>query len=303
MHIGFAKAGSSFLQRWFEQHPQLQYSSSAIAGFTSVYDIARMAHHESEELPRYYVTSKEILSVPWQETHRSNPLSFMDEYDLSADHMGQKQARACEILYQLFPGGRILIVTRGHKSILRSSYSEYVKLGGVSTFHQYLESSRPVLNQWLDIDHLVKLYSTVFGESNVILMPYELLKNDPTGFLVLLENELELDHQNASTDHINPSLSPWELYCYAAISRRVLTPLAKRLSDRAAARLHNTYGRRLVRPSRLGRLIRMLERFRNNEWTLNDFPAGYLDAFQDKAMVLREKPLYADYLADYLVAE
>jgi hypothetical protein len=33
IHIGYAKAGSKFLQRWFEAHPDLAYRTAGLGGF------------------------------------------------------------------------------------------------------------------------------------------------------------------------------------------------------------------------------------------------------------------------------
>jgi hypothetical protein len=41
VHIGYPKAGSTYLQRWFASHPQLAYREGGIAGFPNVYALAR----------------------------------------------------------------------------------------------------------------------------------------------------------------------------------------------------------------------------------------------------------------------
>jgi|GEM_PF-5080405 len=39
IHIGFPKSGSTFLQEWFRQHPQLFYAPGGLGGFYNVYEI------------------------------------------------------------------------------------------------------------------------------------------------------------------------------------------------------------------------------------------------------------------------
>ena len=47
IHIGYAKAGSSFLRSWFAQHPQLAYAEGGIAGFPDVHALVRPPHRRT----------------------------------------------------------------------------------------------------------------------------------------------------------------------------------------------------------------------------------------------------------------
>jgi len=299
VHVGFAKAGSTFLQKWFREHPQLLYEPEGIAGFCSVGEIS--ADRDPDCVSRYYVTSAEGLVIGWRATKGSHALELKQEGCRSDTELARRQVRICQTLSNIFPAARVLIVTRGYQGFIRSGYSEYVKFGGDWTFAQYTGIVRPLLLQALDINHLVRLYSAAFGEANVILLPYELLRDNRRGFIALLEERLGLDHHDIDPGRLNASLSPHELYWYPKISRMLLTFPARILSDRWVDRLYVEYSRRCVRPNRLRRPIKVLDRLFTQRKMQDSLPVGYLDAFKEKGTILRDNPLYADYAGEYLL--
>ena len=40
IHIGFPKAASTFLQHWFDRHPEIAYRPGGLAGMHTVYDLS-----------------------------------------------------------------------------------------------------------------------------------------------------------------------------------------------------------------------------------------------------------------------
>jgi hypothetical protein len=211
LHIGFPKAGSTFLQAWFERHPELCYQPGGLGGFYNAYELARPSGADC----KFYVTSFEGLSTPSAEAGMLRP-----DYELAereTDEMRREyQAAVCERLRSLYPGSRVLVVTRGFKGIILSGYSQYVRTGG----HRHLRDvclqiteGRPEGNlHFYDFDYLIRLYGEAFGAENLIVLPYELLREDQAGFLAVLEERLGLAHAEFELGRVNPSLSPEELY-------------------------------------------------------------------------------------------
>src|SRR6185436_17922767 len=108
----------------------------------------------------------------------------------------------------------------GFRSMCLSSYSQYVRSGGENTFEQLLADARTA-GPW-DYDALIRLYAAAFGEGHVIVMPYELLRDDGEAFTRALEARLGLSqHRAIAADRINPSLSPVEMYWYPRLTRAV----------------------------------------------------------------------------------
>lgn len=300
LHVGYAKAGSTFLQNWFVGHPQIQYARHGVGGFEKVYELIALAFENREQMPKYYVTSRETLGMAWFDKYSSGGMMLKRHYFYTGSQMVKHQANVCEILYNLFPDSKVIIVTRGYKGIIRSGYSEYVKIGGDLKFTEYLEKLKPYFEQWLDINYLVDLYTECFGKTNLIVLPYELIRDDPAGFFTYLEKELDVDHFEMKLKPVNRSRTPAELFWYAAISRFFIAPLAKKLNDRQANWLYDRYKFYFTKPNRLRRVIRVLDRLFDKKPDFF-FPPDYLDAFKDKATVLKEYPFYTNYPGEYLL--
>jgi hypothetical protein len=294
IHIGYPKTGSTFLRRWFEAHPQLGYIQGGIAGFRSVHEIASAAFTAPRDL-RYRVTSCEGLASP----HPSVGKPFVEYAGLDRTVTAAKQAEVAETLGALFPTAVVLMVTRGIRSMIMSSYSQLVRTGGDIDFHSYCE----LVGKWAssgesywDYNRIIDVYAGCFREGNLIVMPYELLRDDAGGFIRLLEQRLGLEHNPACNGHINPSLSPVELRWYPWVTRALRAlPLPTPLRRRVELYLRGANG------TRLRTAIRVLQRLRPlTPVTIDMLPDALVESFRGKANRLRDDPLYARYAAEYL---
>jgi hypothetical protein len=213
--------------------------------------------------------------------------------------MPRVQAEACELLGTLFPNARILIVTRGFRSMLMSAYSQFVRSGGEVPLAQACAEAKKetkMLAQW-NYDFLIDLYRKEFGYSNVIVLPYELMRDDAAAFLGEIARRLGLDEVGAPPGRPNPTLSPIELAWYPWLARRVRSlPLGR--SGRRRARqfyLQAAMSNRLRWPIALLQRIRPLP-------PVTDAPLTpeLMQEFRGFASSLREEPLYRAYARDYL---
>jgi hypothetical protein len=300
IHIGYPKAGSTFLQAWFERHPDLHYQPGALGGFRDVYAIARSA---GDAPHKYYVTSYEGLATPTGTAGRLHVV-YGGAEPHQPDQTRESQRRVCSVLRTLYPESRILIVTRGYKARIMSGYSEFVKLGGPLHLKDMAEKvvelvRKDELHDY-DYDFLIGLYAEAFGEENLLILPYELLRDDQRRFLAVLEAELGLQHAEIDLGRENPSLSPEELYWYPLISRAV-SAAGSRLRPSLFRRVYGWYVRKtfnnVLRP-----LIRLLQLLRpGRRITAADLPDELLVHFEGKATRLKDHPLYAPYLPEYLL--
>lgn len=298
IHIGYPKAGSTFLQAWFARHPQLCYTHGGLGGFQNVYEIARPA----QACYQYYVTSFEGLATPQKSAGGIN-LAHGGVVPDTNDRTFESQKRVCTVLKTLYPGSRVLIVTRGFRGMIASGYSQYVRMGGTLPLDGMCRRLATVLRDdtfhYYDFDRLIQHYSDVFGEENMIVMPFELLRDDQNRFLALLEEKLGLDHLEIELGPINQSLSPEELYWYPVISR-VVSSAASRLGSKRYQRIYGWYVRKAL-DNRLRSVVSVLRRMKpGRRITDADFPAEILQYCQGKATQLKGNPLFAPYAAEYL---
>lgn len=293
IHIGYPKTGSTFLQHWFAGHPQLAFSDGAIAGFRDVYAIARESVRPRAEV-LYRVTSCEGLTAP----HANVGEAVVDYVRERHVDMASSQAIVCTQLADLFPNARVLIVTRGFRAMILSSYSQYVRSGGDADLAELVRSGAAAYERLREVDPwnydaLLDLYTRAFGDEHVIVMPYELLRDDVEGFTRALEMRLGLAHFAMKPERVNASLSPAEMYWYPRLTRVAhALPIGSRLR-----RLYHrgAFANRFRLP------IKVLQRVRPGQPVTADvIPVDVVNAYRGKAERLRANPLYAAYAADYL---
>ena len=298
IHIGYHKAGSTFLQAWFEQHPELRYVPGGLGGFHNIYEVCRPA----EATHKYFVTSSESICAPnkdagavctdWGYEDQSRP-----------EPIKQNQKQVCAVLSTLYPGSTILIITRGFKGIMMSGYSQYIRSGGILHLEDMCKQLAHCVQtdayHYYDFDYLIGLYAGAFGEENLIILPYELLRDDQSAFLTILEERLGVKHIEPNFPRHNPSLSQEELYWYPVISRWVAA-LALRLGEARFRRIYTWYVGKTMK-NKLRRLIAVLRRLKpDRKITVADFPLESLEYCRGKATRLKDLPLYAPYSAEYL---
>lgn len=291
LHIGYPKAGSTWLQRWFAAHPQMAYREGGIAGFDDVYAIAREGAAGGDE-PLYRVTSTEGLSIP---TKDSGDM-IVDYRERRETDIAGAQLRVCQMLAELFPNAVVLIVTRGYRAMILSSYSQFVRSGGFVGLDELLALTRGPefarVAPW-DYDRLIPAYTAAFGEENVIVMPYELLRDDTATFVRVLSGRLGVEPVAAGMARINESLSPAEMYWYPRLARLVLALRSQRLYRKYV---------RLSFTNRLRRPIRVLEKLRpRNAVTDAIITDDIIEPFRGRGASLRSNPLYASYKREYLL--
>ncbi|HEX6100127.1 MAG TPA: hypothetical protein VF432_27690 [Thermoanaerobaculia bacterium] len=298
LHVGFPKAGSKYLQQWFAAHPQLAYETDGIAGFRSVYAIAREGA-KSGDRTRYRVTSYEGLAAP----HGDAGNVAVDYASARPTDAATAQRRVCEILSGLFPRATVLIVTRGFRSMILSSYSQFVRSGGDADLAELVAVMQAGpgspgydhlagLTPW-NYDRVIGAYTAAFGADNVIVMPYELLRDAPDEFTRMLSQRLGIDPIPGPRDRINESLSAEEMYWYPRLTR-----LARKVPSRRLFRLYVTAAFR----NRLRGVVRLLQRVRpGRAVTAASIPDAVVEVFRGHAESLRGNPLYERYASDYLI--
>lgn len=291
LHVGYPKTGSTFLQRWFDSHPQLAYADGGIAGFRDVYAIARESAVPHDP-PRYRVTSAEVLTAPIPDAGRP-VIEYEKVFDVP---VAAAQLQVCSTLAGLFANATVLIVTRGFRSMILSTLSQYARTGGdidLLTMVQTADEQRdPRFLQAWDYDTLIAAYRGAFGADNVFVMPYELLRDDAGEFIGTLAARLGIDPFPAESDRVNESLSPVELYWYPRLTRAIRRIPARRVR---AAYLDAALSNRLRGP------IAVLQWLRpGTPFTAASIPEGLIDLYRGRAESLRGDPLFAPYAADYL---
>ena len=295
IHIGYAKAASTFLRNWFAHHPQLAYVPDGIAGFRDVHGMVREAASARSGV-LYRVTSSEALSSP----HASAGEKAVDYDAMQRTPMPRAQVEACDLLAALFRNAHILIVTRGFRSMVLSSYSQYVRSGGLDSLDDWCSSPDPAdgarRSPW-NYDFIIGLYRRAFGDARVIVLPYELLRDDAAAFLGEIASRLGLSAVGVPPGRPNPSLTPIELAWYPRIGRPMRALALGERGRRMAWQfyVHAAMTNRLRRPIALLQWLRPVPPVDDAPLTPELMQHG-----RGLASSLRDEPLYRPYASDYL---
>ncbi|MEQ1689472.1 MAG: sulfotransferase [Sphingopyxis sp.] len=291
IHIGYPKTGSNFLRRWFEMHPQLAYTLGGIAGYQNVYAMVRDIAGTATP-PLAHVTSAEAFVTP----HISFGLEQVD-HDAAVQNMLTSQLAGSKLLSGLFPNAHILLVTRGFRAMALSTYSQTARDGTPSSLEKFCRDITRV--NLLDYDAVIAYYRAAFGADRVIILPYELLRDNPSAFLRKISDIFGMYELAPPPHRDNPSLSGVEMAWYPRISGAIRAlPLPKQIIH-ALTRVYD----KLCHTNRLRRLIKLLQ------WVHPIAPVGESDitdamlSSKIKAPAsLRHDPNYQAYLADYFLA-
>jgi hypothetical protein len=289
VHIGCPKAASQFLGQWFERHPQLLYKNHGLAGFQEgIFPFAdKVARHRKQPYA-YAVTSWEGFSsgsLGWL-------LGRSNDWQLDPEIF-------CDFLADFFPNARILIITRGFASRVISTYKQLVKMRAVDDFDAIMGelSGRDFI--YFDYNKLIGMYEQAFGKENVIVLPYELLRDDNVRFLAILQEKLGLDPVEYNPGVVNDAASPSDLYWSLKLNKllvRTKPVLGATLFDKLNAKhIHNGFYNR-YRP-----LFRVLSAiFPNRKLLVPPLPESILEGCRGRADILKGREEYKNYGAEYL---
>lgn len=291
IHIGYPKAGSTYLQNWFSEHPALYYHPKAVAGFYNAHDLARYAQH-ADKLHEYFVLSSEDLSV-WKGDF--DVVGFKGKaYDIKQYHHNLSKT-----LFSIFPHGRVLVVTRGYSSMFKSLYSQYIRGGGILTFRELQQEYGKYFSVLYDYTMLIDIYQQVFGAENVIVLPYELLKENAGTFANTLEGRLNIQHRHQyNGEKVNASLDPKLLTAFQKFSR-TLHGAIQPLPYSAQKRIFGYHARQLNFKKKQPLMQFIAKGIKEVEPL--EVSGELLDAMRGKAEVLRSFEIFKPYLKDYLL--
>lgn len=185
IHIGYHKTGTTWLQKGVFSKEEAGFSF--VAGPRQVlelffplnpFDFDAGAAHKRFEREISEAEARGLVPVFSHERLSGSPYAGGHDSRTTADR-----------LVAVFPEARILVSTREQKSMILSIYKQYVRWGGAATLEQFLSPPSgvhraPVFRyDFYEYHRLIDYYSRLFGEDNVLAIPYELLKDHPDEYL------------------------------------------------------------------------------------------------------------------------
>ncbi len=184
LHIGYHKTGTTWLQR--------RVFSNAKAGFSLIKGGGILVYLvEANPFDFKLGKVRKKIEPRTREAQAQNLVPVISWERLSGmPHSGGYDSKIiADRLAAAFPNARVLVVIREQTSMLVSVYKEYIREGGAATFRQYITAppGRPRVPlfrfDFWEYHRLVGYYQNLFGATNVLVLPYELLQTQPETFL------------------------------------------------------------------------------------------------------------------------
>jgi len=199
IHIGYHKTGTTWLQTKLFHQPG--------KGFISLTNptVSKNDKRSSDfrVFPRNFIfdSEKNILSL--NEFSPERVRGLLERYKLEDSGVpvisferlsghpssgGFDSEKICLRLSQVFDSPKIFIVIREQKSLILSCYSQLFRRGGTLSLKDYIcrpgYGTAPKFNKrFFMFNHLISLYQEVFGKENVLVLPYEMFRDEPAKFL------------------------------------------------------------------------------------------------------------------------
>lgn len=229
IHIGFPKAASTTLQNdFFSKHPQLYHLGFGHRNANGIYD--DYIDEDINKALEIDLRCKKDLLFDYK-----NIMSVFNRHFIKAEKMDEKKLvgisfealsytnindiditqKAERLKYIFGQNTKIIMIVREQRNAIKSFYSNSVLTGYYKSYksfivYQLLYQFRSLISDFKYFD-IYKLYSNIFGKENVIVLPFELLKNESIKFQKLLCDFLDincydLDFSQANTGHTRKSI-------------------------------------------------------------------------------------------------
>lgn len=181
IHVGYQKTASTFLQHTVFSNEEIFFTPWNILSAEAIdHFVLRHPQRFNPSLIRNELKAPEGL-IPV--VSHENLLG----YPIFGRYHAQPAARR---IAETFPDAKILVCIREQRSILLSNYIQYIRQGGNLKLHNMLTNNRerPGYRPLLRLDHFeydltYSILREFFDDSQILMLPYELLRADHQAFM------------------------------------------------------------------------------------------------------------------------
>lgn len=194
VHVGLPKTATSWLQEYYFPQPW--------SGFW-IPPVPSKAKHPIKQIGHWIVTDEDGRLIDPADFDCRKLRAKLSDIKAPAGYVpvvsnerlaghplsnGFDRRFLAERIKQVFPKAKILLTIREQNSVIMSNYMQYLKYGGWHSPEKFLkpysDARLPTLTlQFWNYDRLFNFYCEIFDEKNVLILPQELLRADPVGFL------------------------------------------------------------------------------------------------------------------------
>jgi hypothetical protein len=188
VHIGYHKTGSRWLRHLFFGNPDTGYGWVDKAG--PDHPVRRLVGARPLEFDAAASRAEfEPLLARIVDAGLSPVVSF-ERFSGNPFSGGYDSKEIADRLAQVFRDARVLAVVREQRSMIVSTYKQYVREGGALPVTKFMlpPTSRSMRIPWFDLrhfeyHHLLAYYRRLFGDDRVLALPYEQFRSEPRSFV------------------------------------------------------------------------------------------------------------------------
>ncbi len=173
LHVGFSKCASTFLQAFFESHPQIY--------------LVNQSHYFSPFQMDFYHKGKGWYSTLYQQAGKDQKKLESDEHIImpllhpilqSAATTIDSVKEVTERMIETNPSVKVILIVRNQLSLMVSRYSEFLLCGGKNDFETFVEEqlscSKDGRNYYENFYfQILKILESRLGKENVLFLMQE----------------------------------------------------------------------------------------------------------------------------------
>jgi hypothetical protein len=187
VHIGYHKTGSRWLRHLFFSDPSTGYGWVGKGG--EEHPVRRLVRERPFEFDAVASRAEFEPLLAKIVDAGLHPVVSFERLSGNPFSGGYDSKEIADRLVQVFPDARILVVIREQRSMIVSTYKQYVREGGAMSVTKFMQppTSRSLRIPWFDFryfeyHHLLGYYQRLFPQ-RVLALPYEQFRSDPRSFV------------------------------------------------------------------------------------------------------------------------
>lgn len=221
-HIGFPKAGSTYLQRQVFPHlPDYAYMGvHAFVDEPDFYDLLNRFHIQLFKTDGLNFDVQACAADKSKIERRADGKSPLFSYEYAVGVLfGYPDAvMKAQRLREIFGANlKIIMIVREQTAILKSQYRDHpfephdIHRGKPVSFAEWYKQTNALryfrFTDLVEYDRLVRVYDDLFGADNVLVLPMELMKADPDLYAAKMAEFLEVDQATLRTNLDKPPVN------------------------------------------------------------------------------------------------
>jgi hypothetical protein len=203
IHIGYPKTAST----WLQQVVFLNENTGFYAPWGAPAESVRKQFFNSDGFHVSAETARSQLEPGLIEAIKQSLIPvFSNEMLTGFPSTGRGWSKEIvHRIHDIFPEGKVFIVIREQKSMLLSSYRQHLMMGGTLSINDFIvieKTPRSLKHSccvdFFYYDKIIDYYRNVFGRDNVLVLPFELFKQNKQ---IFCEKLLSFAEANGKVDY------------------------------------------------------------------------------------------------------